>query len=92
MALTTAALLSFSPAPDGSPWGTGTHMAKRRAAGVDPWVTGCDVTTLIGGYAAMTMMVEHARVAHRGRRRQRAAAGSAATSTSPTGGSTGSAT
>jgi hypothetical protein len=49
MPLSTTALLPFSPAPDGSPWGTGTYMAKRRAARADPWLTGCDVTTLIGG-------------------------------------------
>src|SRR5712691_10655036 len=42
---------------DGKPWGVATKMAERaKTAGVVPWDQGCEVTPLIGGYAAMSAM------------------------------------
>jgi phosphatidylserine/phosphatidylglycerophosphate/cardiolipin synthase-like enzyme len=50
-------LLTGSAAGDGKPWGTGTKMAERAvSAPSQPWDTGCKVTTLIGGYEAMSEM------------------------------------
>jgi len=56
-------LLSFSssdpsmPNGDGRPWGDGTAMAARaKAPGgpLKPWDENCQVTTYVGGYAAMS--------------------------------------
>jgi phosphatidylserine/phosphatidylglycerophosphate/cardiolipin synthase-like enzyme len=45
-----------APNGDGRPWGDGTAMAARAAHGVPPYDTNCEVTTIIGGYAAMLAM------------------------------------
>lgn len=49
-------LLIPSAAGDGKPWGNGTRMAARaKSAGTAvPGDAGCKVTTLIGGYSAMS--------------------------------------
>ena len=52
-------LLQFtSPAanPTGAPWGDLTAVAMRQKSNLDPWDTNCRVTTLVGGYAAMSAM------------------------------------
>jgi hypothetical protein len=54
MTLDTNVLLPWAGTGAGLPWGVGTHMAQREAAGQQPWVTGCSVQTLIGGYAVMS--------------------------------------
>src|SRR5947209_6257882 len=46
-------LLNFSDATEGRPWGQGTAMAKRAAAGGSAWDTGCFVEPLIGGFDTM---------------------------------------
>jgi hypothetical protein len=50
-------LLTPSSSGDGKPWGTGTKMAARALdPSAAPWDVGCRVTTLVGGYAAMSAM------------------------------------
>jgi phosphatidylserine/phosphatidylglycerophosphate/cardiolipin synthase-like enzyme len=54
-------LLTPAGAPgtrDGKPWGTGTKMADRAINSSTPWDVGCKVTTIVGGFAAMTAMCE----------------------------------
>src|SRR5207245_4976507 len=41
-----------------APWGADTYISKRLEKGEQPWDTGCKVTTLVGGYAAMSAMRE----------------------------------
>jgi phosphatidylserine/phosphatidylglycerophosphate/cardiolipin synthase-like enzyme len=41
---------------DGRPWGDGTSIAARENKNLNPWYEGCKVTTMIGGFEAMSSM------------------------------------
>ena len=56
--------VQFTPGvTDGRPWGDGTKMAERAAAPRDPWDDQCQVTTYVGGLAAMSVMRDSLRTA-----------------------------